>query len=228
MERVRIINGKSSIIVVAPHGPDDERTALIAEKVAKEITCSAVINLGWERGEKVDFMKDKADCNNVSHCHEDVVREEFLEPLLRFKNSVLKRNKEAYIFYIHGMSNKHRILANDPTMDVVIGYGAGVPNSITFDLWKKGFLIDRLENLGFTTYEASPGSSMSGWSKNNMNQLFRKWYNDSNVSSLQIELVHELRESNRVAERTACYLAEAIIDTVVSNRFGMVGYSKVY
>ena len=228
MERVRIIQGKAPIIVVAPHGVNDERTALIAEKMAKEMKAFAVINLGWEKSEKVDFMKDYADCNNVSHCHEDVVKEEFFDPIIRFKNKILRSGADPYIFYIHGMSNKHRIMANDPMMDLVIGYGVGIPNSITFDLWKKDFFIDRLENLGFTTYEASQGSSMSGWSKNNMNQLFRKWYIDTRIQSIQIEIIHEMRENNKIADRTGGYLSEAILDTLVAKHYSLLSSSRVY
>jgi len=228
MERVRIIRGKIPIIIVAPHGVDDERTAIVAEKATKEIKCYAVINLGWQKSDKVDFMKDYADCNNVTHCHEDVVREEFFDPIIRFKNKILSTEDEVNIFYIHGMSNRHRILANDPTMDIVLGYGAGLPNSITFDLCKKNFFIDRLENLGFTTYEASQGSPMAGWSRSNMNQLFRKWYADMRVNSIQIEIVHEMRESDRIAERTGGYIAEAIVDTLVSKHYTLIGSNKVY
>jgi hypothetical protein len=229
VERVKIIQGRTPIIIVAPHGADDERTALVAEKAAKETKSYAVINMGWQKGEKVDFMNDYADCNNVLHCHEDVVREEFFDPIIRFKNKILSGGtNEVNIFYIHGMSNRHRILANDPMMDMVLGYGVGIPHSITFDLWKKNFFIDRLENLGFTTYEASQGSSMAGWSKNNMNQLFRKWYLDVRVSSIQIEIVHEMRESDRIAERTGGYLGEAIIETLVAKHFTLLGSNKVY
>lgn len=228
MERVRIMQGKAPIIIVAPHGINDERTAIVAEKIAKETKAFAVLNLGWEKSEKVDFMKDYADCNNVAHCHEDVVKEEFLDPIIRFKNKIIKSGVNPYIFYIHGMSNRHRILANDPRMDLVIGYGVGIPNSITFDLWKKNFFIDKLENLGFTTYEASQGSSMSGWSKNNMNQLFRKWYFDTRINSIQIEIIHEIRESNRIAERTGGYLGEAILEVLVAQNYTSIGYSRVY
>lgn len=228
MERVRILNGKLPIIIVAPHGINDERSALISEEICKNIECFGVLNLGWERSEKVDFMKDEADCNNVKHCHEDVVREEFLEPIIRFKNKILKNSKEVNLFYIHGMSNRHRVLANDPTMDIVLGYGAGKPSSVTFDVWKKNLFLDRLENMGFTTYEASEGSAMSGWSRNNMNQLFRKWYNDSRVNSIQVEIIHELRESDSSAITTGKLISEAILETSMANKFSISGYSRIY
>lgn len=228
MERVRIVQGKTQAIIVAPHGVNDERTALIAERIARRTNSFAVLNTGWERSNKVDCMMDKADCNNVNHCLEDVVKEEFLDPIIRFKNRIVNSKKEAYIFYIHGMSNRHRIIANDPTMDIVIGFGEGIPNSITFDMWKKDFLIECLEDMGFGTYQSSQGGLMSGWSKNNMNQFFRKWYYESNVNSLQIELVHEIRESDRAAERTADYLADALSEAIVTKKFNLASINKVY
>ena len=140
MERVSVIEGSIPVIVVAPHGfhGDDENTDLIAETIASTIDAYAVINRGWERGDTVDSFKDWADCNNVYHCKEDVVREEFLEPIIRFKNKILKKEQLAYIFYIHGMGNRHRAVAKDPYLDAVLGYGAGKPNSFSCDIWQIG------------------------------------------------------------------------------------------
>ena len=110
MERVSIINGKIPILIVAPHGyeKDDEQTALIAEYIANKIGAYAVINRGWERAEEVDFWKDKADCNNINHCFEDVVKEEIIDPILRYKSRILLGHSEMYVFWIHGMSDDHR------------------------------------------------------------------------------------------------------------------------
>lgn len=104
MERVSVIRGKAPVIVVAPHGfeQDDQNTALIAESIANEINCYAVINRGWERCLDIDVLNDKADCNNVYHCKEDVVREEFLEPIVRFKSRILYSHDEAFLIFIHG------------------------------------------------------------------------------------------------------------------------------
>jgi hypothetical protein len=197
MERVSIISGKMPIIVVAPHGydGDDENTSVIAESIAKNIEAYAVINRGWERSQTVDFMLDKADCNNVNHCREDVVKEEFLDPILRYTKKILSNNPKAYIYYIHGMGNKHRIYANDPTLDVIVGFGAGSPNSFTCNIWEKDALCHFLNNKGIVTYEGRKGGIMSGWSKTNMNQLFRKTYPNHHVQSMQLEIIHELRDS---------------------------------
>jgi hypothetical protein len=212
MERVSIIEGKLPILIIAPHGfnGDDENTSIIAEHIATSIDAYAVINNGWERSDSVDIFKDKADCNNIYHCKEDVVKEEFLEPIIRFKNKILRKNQIAYIFYIHGMANRHRKIAKDPHLDVVVGYGAGQPNSFSCDEWQKNYFIYQLNQEGITAYEGKSGGSMSGWSRNNMNQYFRKWDYDANVSSMQIEIIHELRSDNETAILVADYMGVAI------------------
>ena len=86
MERVELREGKIPVIVFAPHGfnGNDENTSIMARSIAKEINAYAVINKGWERSDVVNCFDDKADCNNVEHCHEDVVKDEVLDPLILF------------------------------------------------------------------------------------------------------------------------------------------------
>lgn len=214
MERVSEISGKLPVIVVAPHGydPDDQNTGLIAETIAKKINCYAVINRGWERSDTVDYLKDKADCNNVYHCREDVVREEFLDPIIRFKNKILQYKEFVYIFYIHGMGNRHRQIAKDPDLALVLGYGSGSPNSYTCEHWQKNYILNSLNKAGIISYEGRKGGPMSGWSRNNMNQYFRKWELDSDVYSMQLEIVYDLRYEKDIALLTADYLGASIID----------------
>jgi hypothetical protein len=230
-ERVSIIEGKQPILLVAPHGfnGDDENTALLAEEIAYLTNAYVVVNKGWERDEKVDYLKDKADCNNILHCHEDVVREEFLDPILRFRNRILRKHPIVHMYMLHGMSNRHRKICHDPTLDMVIGFGAGTPNSYTCDLWRKNCFIHLLENdAGFTVYEGKPGGQMSGWSKNNMNQLFRKWYDDPQVQSMQIEIIHELRADREMTQLTAEYLASAMLDLIEKLGFKSSKQNKQY
>ena len=214
MERVSIISGKLPIIVVAPHGFDgnDQNTAIITEQIAHSINAYAVINRGWERSENVDFMNDQADCNDVFHCHEDVVKEEFLDPIIRFKNRILQSHSNAYIYYIHGMGNRHRYLAGDDDLDMVIGYGAGSPNSHTCELWQKDLLCHLLNEAGICAFEGKKGGLMSGWARSNMNQLFRKWYPEPEVQSMQLEIIHDLRDEVDLAMITAEYIGTVMKD----------------
>lgn len=212
MERVSIVRGTNPIILVAPHGfdGDDERTAYIAEKAAKYSGSYAVINRGWERSDQVDIFNDKADCNNVNHCLHDVVREEFLDPIKRFKSECINRRGFCRIIYIHGMSNRHRSISNDPKMDIVVGFGAGSPNSFTMTKLELKFFMHQLSCQGLTVYGGKKGGSMSGWSKNNLNQYFRKIEPNLSVQSAQIEIVYDLRKEKNTAHKLAINLSIAL------------------
>lgn len=230
MERVSIIEGYRPVIVVAPHGykQDDENTDMMVEYIAEDLDCYAVINRGWERSDSVDFLNDKADCNNVYHCKEDVVREEFLDPIIRFKNRILLNNQIAYIFYIHGMSNKHRQISKDSRLDIVVGYGAGNPSSLSCDLWQKNYFLHRLNQSGLNSYEGKAGGQMSGWSRQNLNQYFRKWDYDANVSSMQVEIIYDLRKDKDLAEITSDYISMCIKDILNTSSYNVNSVYKSY
>jgi len=218
-ERVSIFEaGKSPVILVAPHGhpADDVNTTVIAQHVAEVIKGYAVINNGWNRGNVVDCLNDKADCNNFSHMVE-VVRDEFLEPILRFRNRILRKYQEAFIFFIHGMANDIRQKTGEKNLEVIIGYGAGNPPSYSCDVWRKDLFIFLLKNAGLTTWEGKAGGMMSGWTRNNMNQLFRKHIFDPRVHSMQIEIVRDLRSDESISILTAEYLGAAIQDLIQYN-----------
>lgn len=210
MERVSVINGKLPVLIFAPHGfkGDDFNTNIIAKNLAKRLNCYAVINNGWERSDNVDIWNDKANCNNVTHCHEDVVREEILEPILNIKNKILQYSNIMHMFVIHGMSGKH--FKKNKIIDVVVGYGAGNPESLTCEKWRKNCIIHELELQGLNALEADSGSLFSGWARNNMNQLFRKWYLDNSVQSFQLEIIDELREDEEICTIMVDYLSNAI------------------
>lgn len=230
MERTSIIDGNIPILLVAPHGhpKDDERTALITEFISNKINSYAVINRGWRRSKEVDFLKDKADCNIISHCMQDVVREEMLEPILKYKKRILKKYPEMYIFHIHGMSDRHRDLCGDHTLDLVVGCGAGIPNRLTCDSWRKDLFINYLESEKITTYEGGKKSQMSGWSSDNMNQLFRNYYLDEKVQSMQIEIIYELRRDNDIAMITADYVADCMLNLLTSPKKEIKQKVKIY
>jgi len=229
MERVRTIKGKMPVILFAPHGYDgnDKNTSIIAETIAEDLNAYAVINLGWERSNKVDDIADLADCNNVYHCHEDIVKEEILEPILRYVNQAKKNHNTVYMFNIHGMSNNHRSIENKK-IDLVFGYGDGDPPSITIDLWKKNFMMSKFIELGIDAYEGAPKGIFSGWSKSNMNQIFRKWYPDHFVQSAQIEIAYELRSDKIAAQMTADSIATTIESMLEMKVFSTMEKFKVY
>jgi hypothetical protein len=209
-ERVSIIVGKKPAIYVAPHGAhcDDVNTALIAEILAESTNGYAVINRGWERADEIHYKKEKANCNNVEHCHKDVIKEEFLDPLFRFKNRILKKWARVAIIYLHGMSNNIQSTSGIDDLNYVVGWGSGKPPSHTCQKWIKDFVIYHL-SIGdnCTVGEGKAGGNYAAWSRKNMTQLFRKWYPDSEVDSLQIEIINKLRNTKLLAETTAQIMA---------------------
>src|SRR5262252_8302687 len=221
LERVSIIEGRTPVLLVAPHGAkcDDVNTDHLAQHAANVLKAYAVINRGWERSEAVNYFEDKADCNNFNHM-EDVVRDEFLDPILRFRSRILKKHGAMFMFLLHGMSNDIRQKTGEPQLDMIVGYGAGTPPSYSCEIWRKDLFVYLLSQAGLTIWEGKPGGMMSGWTRNNMNQLFRKHYPDARVQSMQIEIVRALRNDDSMAELTAEYLATAVQDFVRYNAWG--------
>ena len=237
-ERVSTIIGKTPIILVAPHGPDDTNTDILTERVANQLNCFAVINRGFERADCVDVINDKADCNRIDHAKKEIVFEEFFKPILKFKdrltqNSIKmmvpssflpinsKRSKPdpATIFYIHGCGNiVHK--ETQQLVSLIVGYGLGTKkDSITCDLWRKNLFVDLYDktiadrnltsNYG-KVFEGRGGGRYAGRDSNNLNQYFRKHDPDRNIHSLQLEFPFSVRSNEKVLDDTVCFLAHSI------------------
>lgn len=212
MERVAALEGDLPILVIAPHGPTDYNTSFIAEQIAKEMDTYAVINYGWRRAATPDYWKDAADCNNIQHCHEDVVKEEFLDPILKFQSRCVKSYGFCHTFIIHGVGNYVRNKTVDGRLDIIVGYGAGRPPSYSCHPKLKDAFIYLANKQGIEAYEAGPGSQFSGRAKTNLNQLCRYWYPNHRVQSMQIEIVREFRESKDICKIVAAELASIMDD----------------
>lgn len=211
MERVTVFEGDLPVIVTAPHGVDDTNTDIIAEMIAKEMGAFAVINKGWKRSKEVDYWQDLANCNDIRHLHEDVLEDEFLNPILRYVKKIQKKyDEKVFILHLHGCSNLVKEIANDEDLDLIVGYGDGNPPSYSCNRKYKDAFIYHLQKAGFKTYEGKPGGNYSGKSKNNLNQLFRRWYADPRVNSLQLEIVQELRSEQELIELVVDGLMESI------------------
>lgn len=204
-ERVSIIEGEEPAIIIAPHGADEPHTAALAESIAERLECYAVINRGWERSDDgVDWANDQANCNNIEHCQEDVVKQEFLDPIINFSHELKKHYYGIYVFYVHGVG----FTTGDNKPDVVIGYGAGEPPRYTCDLWRKNALLWHLIEGGMDAYQGKPGGFYSAHDRRNMTQYFR--LNAHDVHSMQIEVSKDWREDDEDARKTGVILAQAI------------------
>lgn len=207
-ERVSITCGKNPVIFIAPHGADDINTDIITETLAEDCNGYAIINRGFKRTDKVNVSKDEANCNNVEHCHEDVVKEEFFDPLIRFKNKILKKWSRVLIVYIHGVGSNVRKTSKIDNLNYILGCGNGIPPSPTCQKWVKNFIIRELAHLdNCVVAEGKAGGNYSGWARNNMNQLFRKHHKDNEVDSLQIEIIYDVRDTKAKATVTGQVMA---------------------
>ena len=189
MERVTVISGEVPLMVVAPHC-DDNNTKEIAQFIASTLKCYCVTNNGWKRSDTVDAIGGYANCNDVSHCLEDVVKEEFLEPILGYANRMVKNYGHGYVFYIHGMGQQ--------SPDIVVGYGEGSPPSYSCGLYYKEIFIKACKQNSLYASEAAAGSKYGGRSKNNMNQLFRSWMYNEKIQSMQLEIAYPLRTTQMI------------------------------
>jgi len=210
MERVIAIEGDIPLLLIAPHGPDDENTALLGELIQAKLGCYLVANNGFERADYVDESKDKANCNNVEHCKQDIVKDEFLDPIVAYTNRIEQDFYSPNIFILHGMIDIPEKRGRDQ-LDMVLGYGEGnKKNSYSCDLDRKNAFVYALHRKGLGIYTGSGGGKYAGAGKNNLNQYFRKWEPNPNVHSMQIEIIHNLRKDKASLQVTADFLADAM------------------
>ena len=214
MERTSIIDGDDTtpILLIAPHGADDPRTGLLTRLIAEKTGAFAVINNGWERAKDYDYDNDQANCNNVEHIHEDVVKQEFLDPIMSYVNTIFDCAADVTILVMHGVNDTININTN-PSLDVIVGFGEGTPPSYTCEAARKDafiYILSQIVDVG----QGGSGGRFAGRRRKNLNQLYRKWYSDSQVHSLQIEVVRSMRCSDAATETTSEFFAQAIIEYV--------------
>lgn len=232
MERVSVQRGKNPLLFVAPHGPDDTNTAIIAEKAAEACDGYYVINNGFERkGDIVDVENDRANCNRIDHCLEDVVKEEFLDPITKFASSMCvklsSRNSmwpgymdydkicKPVIFYIHGAGDHvHSEVGED--VSVILGYGlSSKRDSLTCEEWRRKLFVHSYRAMAVAdgeVYEGKGGGNYGGRSANNMNQYFRKHDRDNLIDSMQLEFPYSQRCTESIATLTGVLLATVATD----------------
>jgi len=224
-ERVSIIEPTECqpVLIICPH--QEQYIGLMAEEIAKKLECYAVINRGWERDCKdVDFLKDKANCNSISHLYNDVVREEFLDPIFDFCHKIRKAQFiNIYIFIVHGF-----VLTppgqTDP--EIVLGFGSGA-KKLTCERWRKDAFAYALQTEGISVANGKAKGKYAGASKDNLNQLFKldtpDWNVDNSIHSLQLEIDKSWRENAEDASFCADAISKAI-ETLVE--LGDEGFDK--
>jgi hypothetical protein len=229
-ERVKLIVGKKPVILVAPHGCSDYNTNIIAAEAAKEIDAYAVINNGFDRADEVDVINDRANCNRVDHVTQDVVRQEFLDPLCKFADKAKRKltrslehyKKKVLIFYIHGCGDIVNKQAGQ-TVSLIVGYGRGKKsNSFTCSNWRKMYLGKHYERLaGGAVFEGAAGGKYAARSKNNMNQ-YKPHLLDPWIESMQLEF--PLHERGRRAD---CLITAIRLAVVVNEMIDLEDWDGV-
>lgn len=215
MERVGIIQGEVPILIVVPHGGDNWGIMRLGEVLAHDLGAYAVINKGWRQSRNVDSYSDLADCNDIRHLYEDVVRDEFLNPLLRAIARMKKKFSERIlVFILRDCDGDTRGDPNDELLDIVVGYGLGNPPAHSCKLRTKNILVHNLQGEGFGVYEAGPGNKYAGKAKKNLNQFFVRWQPEEKVETMQMAFATDLVCDNPMIEMTA----EGILSAIESLR----------
>lgn len=217
MERVSVSYGDLPVLLIAPHGVDDINTDYIVDRISNEMGLFSVINRGWKRSRNVDYQNDLANCNDIRHIHEDVVKEEFLDPILRIIAKIQKNlDERVFVLNIHGCDNNVREKANDAKLDIILGCGEGNPPSHSCDLKFRNAFTFFLEEQGFGVYQGKKKGKFAGYSKNNLNQLFNTLYPmKGNIHSFQLEIVNELRNDDDILGFTCEGLISAIDELIL-------------
>lgn len=212
-QRVGYIKGISEnpAIIIAPHGNDDTNTDLFAETIQNELQISSVINYGWERSKYYDYYKDKANCNSISHVHEDVIKQEFLDPILTSYDYSLDTGYLPALFIIHGVHDSIKNTPNAANLDLIIGTGYGSKKSC--DDWSKHFFCKMLTSKNFNVFLGKENGQYAGNSNDNLNQILNHYKNKYAISeqcSFQIEIVKSLRDTKQKTIESAKRLADSI------------------
>ena len=213
--RVSSYSGSTPVLILAPHS-DDAGTGDIARSIINNLDCYGVINNGWIKSSSYDYDSEHADCNNIEHIHNDVIKSEFLVPILRFQKRIIKKNPIMYMFTIRGAKMEARKEADDQTLDLIIGFGAGNPPAYTCDLWRKNLFSHLIGKCGLTIYEAASRSKYAARNKNNLTQLFNMncWYPDKRTQAMQLSVIEDLRTEDDAAEYTGEFIADIIKELI--------------
>ena len=210
MERVSVITGKVPVIFVSPYGADRPALANLAEEAAFYSDGNAVINRGFLRGNKVDYQTETADCGRIDHCLvENVVFEEFLNPIIKLKNNLKKKHKRVYVFLLTD-------LQGPMDMDILIGYGNGENFTVTCPVWAKELFATALRFVELKPYEANSSGLYTASDARCLNQLFRVYNYDKEVMSMHLWVNEHLL---RFTRSTASGIADAAVELTKHNNY---------
>jgi DNA repair photolyase len=232
-DKIQSIPGHNHILLIAPHGhdKDDENTGALTRLVAEQSGSYAIINETYRRAKSFKTASKKGKRVNLNHLAQvkKHLEKELLDPLLDFKNKIVKQYDNALIFWIHGaddlrlegdISDKDGV--NPKDIKVLVGWGQKTgKNRHTAEQETKDILFNALNENGLNAVLANPDKKVNfkknirsycGWDINNLNQMFRSGeYKDVKVESFQLEFRKmDCRDNEENIKSTAESIASAI------------------
>jgi len=204
-QRVSIVEGRKPILIIAPYGPNHKNTDTLVEMLAKRVDGFAVINWGWCRSPVINYKKDLADCGNINQLHQNILYDEFLDPIIRFKNRISRFHQTVHIFIMTG----HVGDSVPQGIDMIVGYGK--TTSYTCEEWRKNLFMYLAKKESINIFEAKSTSNLSATTRQHINQLFKSWYPDRHVQSMQLDVVHGLRNTKDDVEILVEFLGSVML-----------------
>jgi len=225
------ITGHNKVLLIAPHGfngdktnglkADDENTGILTREIARRLNCYAIINEVYKKPEKeADPATKRINLNRRGQV-EKYLKEEFLQPLKNFTQSIIKNHGSALVLWVHGILDKNitsETVAGDiNNTHVVLGIGQGNSNN-HYTANKKTVddlirvLLDN-EDKSIVATLAKEESNYCGANENIMNQYFRTHgYDLSKVESIQMEIKHSGFRDKENIEPAAEAFSTAILN----------------
>jgi hypothetical protein len=226
------IPGHTNILLIAPHGhpKNDKNTGKLVRALAEQNGFYAIINEFYRRADSIETASKDGKRINVNDLGQvqKHLQEEFLTPLLGYKNEIVKKYGNPLIFWIHGAGDRgvagdvSDADVNPKEIKVLVGYGQKTGrNRPTADVKTVEHLINAMNENGLNAVRANPDKKADpekgirtycGWDRNNLNQLFRSGENmDPRVQSIQLEFrMTDCRDTAENIKTTASQLSHAI------------------
>ena len=228
--KIQLVDGTVNILLIAPHGhpKNDTNTGELARKIANRINCFAVINEYYRRPYKDEKTKTTyktnkkegiVNLNSMKGIESAGMKDEYLVPIITIKNKILANGAtKVFVIHIHGKEDDkdENKVVNNKKPFMLIGCGKGKPNRISAD-------ANIVENFSIlvTGNKKHPidsriekGGGYSGWSRDNLNQLFTgvslPEYKDEKVQSIQIEIKYTGFRDKDNLDRTADTISSAL------------------
>ncbi len=231
------MEGTTEILIVAPHGPiingeylNDARTGIIAEKIQRELGCTAIIN---DR-----FVKPAAEApRSRADFRLDLFRTDHGRKVSGYLDQIkgiVDQDGKTLVLWVHGISDKFAIergmehiekglFSGKPgELHALVGYGQGGDpktgeenDSLTASRSSVEAFCEKLSSQGMTTIPTHPeASNYRGRDGKRLNQWFvRSGYGFERVESMQLEIGERgFRDSVENAKRCGEVVARALAD----------------